>query len=52
MFLWFDEHFRLCRDGVALPPEEKSHCSILEQSVGSAMKDFKVGAVFISASWL
>ncbi|KAJ7370828.1 hypothetical protein OS493_029371 [Desmophyllum pertusum] len=33
---------RLCRDGVPLPPPKTSECSILEQSVGSAMKDFKV----------
>ncbi|KAJ7388186.1 hypothetical protein OS493_039344 [Desmophyllum pertusum] len=40
---------RLCRDGVPLPPPKTSECSILEQSVGSAMKDFKIGIAVVAA---
>ena len=39
----FVGNFRLCRDGVPLPPVKYSDCEIWEQSVGSALKDFKVG---------
>lgn len=44
-FLFFVDHFRLCRDGVKKPLPKVSHCSIFEQSVGSAMKDFKVETI-------
>ena len=47
----FVNHFRVCRDGVSLPNKKVGKCSIFEQSVGSAMKDFKVYATVISASW-
>ncbi|CAH3117900.1 unnamed protein product [Porites lobata] len=39
---------RLCRDGVTLPGDVEEHCSIFEQSVGSAMKDFKIGIAVVA----
>ena len=33
---------RNCRDGVALPDPTEEKCSIFEQTVGSAVMDFKV----------
>jgi len=40
--------FRLCRDGVKKPASKTSQCSILERSIGAAMKDFKVGVVHVT----
>lgn len=38
----FVDNFRVCQGGVPLPAERETKCSIFEQSVGSAMRDFKV----------
>lgn len=40
---------KLCRDGVKKPDPVTSECSLMEQSVGSAMKDFKIGIAVIAA---
>ena len=40
--------FRLCRDGVQKPASSISKCSILERSIGAAMKEFKVGIVHVT----
>ena len=39
--------FRLCRDGVKKPASKTTECSILERSIGAAMKDFKVGGTVV-----
>ncbi|XP_078343658.1 endosome/lysosome-associated apoptosis and autophagy regulator family member 2-like isoform X2 [Oculina patagonica] len=40
---------KLCRDGVPLPPVEHSKCELWEQSVGSALKDFRIGIAVVAA---
>ncbi|XP_028517475.1 UPF0577 protein KIAA1324-like [Exaiptasia diaphana] len=40
-YMWKEP--KTCRDGVSLPAEIVEECSILDQTVGSAMKDFKIG---------
>lgn len=40
---------KLCRDGVKKPPSKTTECSILERSIGAAMKDFKIGIGVIAA---
>ncbi|EDO48834.1 predicted protein [Nematostella vectensis] len=40
-YMWKEP--RICTDGVDLPEEKVEECSILDQTVGSAMKDFKIG---------
>ncbi|XP_068712559.1 endosome/lysosome-associated apoptosis and autophagy regulator family member 2-like isoform X1 [Montipora foliosa] len=40
---------KLCRDGVKKPDPMVTECSILEQSIGAAMKNFKIGIAVIAA---
>ena len=42
--------FRLCRDGVKKPASKTTECSILERSIGAAMKDFKVGVTVVQVT--
>ena len=42
--------FRLCRDGIKKPASKTTECSILERSIGAAMKDFKVGVTVVQVT--
>ncbi|XP_027044003.1 UPF0577 protein KIAA1324-like homolog isoform X2 [Pocillopora damicornis] len=46
-YMWKEP--RVCQGGVPLPAERETKCSIFEQSVGSAMRDFKIVIAVVAA---